>query len=510
MNNYKGKNNRSNKRNNIKRNSKGNNSTNAKDPEMKVRGTDPIKDRTNDPKWYAANPQLMTAAGSYSFSNVLGTKLPITQHSFPGIMTMSWIPTLGTDDPAVIATRNVYSFVRHANSGSANYDAPDLMMYILAVDSAFSYIANLIRLYGVMRLFDQRNKYMPRAIVRSMGINYDSILENLANLNYYINSLVARASVLWIPDTMPFVERHYWLNSNIFCDGASSKAQLYIPLQYSYYKYNPTLTSYGGGLEPKQLPDFANGLTYTQLVNFGEDLFSQLDANNEDFGIMGGDILKAYGKEHLYTISEIPFNYTVMPIYSTEVLSQFHNATTTGILPGNIVQSPNGDIKLEWPTSGTDAGARAYIPSNLMLDFFQSEAPTPEQVMVATRLSTAWQWWNTVESGGTSKYSIVPGHVGTEIVATFIMWYYDGEALRYSSFYTTTPKTKVTPTMVAMLSKFDWAPFVYVSDTDSCAISDTNIIEIIGDVENYTTINSESLRKLHTTATWSEFGIPAM
>lgn len=97
------------------------------------------------------NPQLVKDVASLSFRTPLGSPsgLPSRSNpvgrdrrSIPGIMNLYFVPTIGSstagESSAInIAAKNIYSFVRHENSGRINYDAPDLMLYLLALDSAF-------------------------------------------------------------------------------------------------------------------------------------------------------------------------------------------------------------------------------------------------------------------------------------------------------------------------------------------------------------------------------------
>lgn len=464
-------------------------------------------DRTNDPRWYANNPQLLESAASYSFASVLGGKLPYSAvSSVPGVLALRFVPCFG-DQAATVAARNVYSYVRHANSGKANYDAPDLMMYIMAVDSAFSYISMLQRIYGVLRLYDQRNRYYPDALLKAMGVNAEDLKANMANFNFHINQLVAKASVLWIPNTMPVVERHYWMNANLYTDGESAKAQTYLFTQVSFYKYDPTLTQQGGGLTPLTWLT-GTDKTYADIIKFSESLFAPLDANNEDFGIIGGDILKAYGADKLYKVNEIPFDYTVMPTYSKEVLSQIHNSTASSYGLGKIIQDAEGRIYESTINVDTDPTNLAWLPAQQMFDFFQADNPSPEQVMVATRLKESAPFITSVTVDNKTTWTVTPMARGTERLQAMQLWYVGNDGNLASVIFTSgsvgTFDVGTTRIVLSLYSMFDWAPFLYIRDEND------NASVVIGDVENYTTIGFEGLTKLHTTAVWSEFGIPTM
>lgn len=73
----------------------------------------------------------------------------------PGIMTFMYAPSIGvafsTDSAAInVAAKNIYAYVRFANSGARNYDAPNLMTYLLALDSAYQIYACGVRLYAAL------------------------------------------------------------------------------------------------------------------------------------------------------------------------------------------------------------------------------------------------------------------------------------------------------------------------------------------------------------------------
>nr|AVX53365.1 putative capsid [Marmot picobirnavirus] len=462
------------------------------------------KDASNDVAWYAQNKELLDAAASYSFSNVLGGGTPYTVSNVtPGVMVIKYHAAYN-NIVQTTAARNIYSYVRHANSGASNYDAPDLMMYINAVDQAFSFIAWVRRIYGLARIYDQRNRYYPKAIIQSMGVNFGDIMNNLANLWFYIDQITARASVLWIPDNIPVVERHFWMNSNVYMDGDSAKSQTYLFNPTCFYRYNPTLTEVGGGLEPVTV---GTNLTFVQIQALGNQLLSVL-FEDEDIGIMGGDILKAYGSEHIYTLNPIDASYTVLPTRSDEVLTQIHNCTPVRMDPTNVEQTADGRINtVNMTLQTTQVNSRFYVPHDLTLDFFQAENPTPEQVMVATRLMYGGSFMSSV---GTETM-ITPQYCGTEIAdeARIYGLTTAGDAKSLGAFSGMLDPTAYgdLEAFIAAYTTFDWAPFLYFGTASS---SEGNCSSRVGDVENFTFINKLNLDKLHTTAIYSEYGIPTM
>lgn len=216
----------SNKGSNNRRNGNHNRRSKSNDrPEFK-KTDEKYVDKCNDPMWYAKNPQLLKDAASLAFSNRTGDYMDFgvanssqATGAIPGIMALEWVPSVGTitntdasgtpvldnTDAINCAAKNIYSFVRHANSGASNYDAPDLMMAIVAADSVYSLIAHAIRTYGLMRVWDQKNRYVPEAILRATGITGLGENYSLADFRYDINFCIAKASVIWVPSNLTFI-----------------------------------------------------------------------------------------------------------------------------------------------------------------------------------------------------------------------------------------------------------------------------------------------------------------
>lgn len=318
---------------------------------------------TNNPMWYAHNKQLLDATASFPYSWPVGARLhtddpTIDTSSVPGIMAFYVVPSVGiakdANAPINVAARNIYSYVRHANSGAKNYDSIDLMKYYIAMDSCYSYLSFLQRLYGVVRLSSITNRYYPQALVQAMGVNYDSVYGNLADLNYMINAFAVKIQSMCVPATMSYFIRHAWMYSGYYLDSESDKAQLYMFTPQGFFVYTePESPTAGEKLWPLVYTEFVTkgtapgpGLTYQDLVNFGNTLINPILAS-EDFNIMSGDTLKAFGDNGIIKVDVLATDYTVLPSYDEMVLSQIMNATMLGypVTEGNnryqIVEATN-------------------------------------------------------------------------------------------------------------------------------------------------------------------------
>ena len=115
------------------------------------------KSETNDMSWYNANPELIRDAARIPFTYPLGHTLDLGNTTInsltnvvnlPGIISMDIVHGPGVSDSNVsamnVASRNIYSYVRFANSGHSNYDHQDLMIYLLAMDEAYALLYNAI------------------------------------------------------------------------------------------------------------------------------------------------------------------------------------------------------------------------------------------------------------------------------------------------------------------------------------------------------------------------------
>lgn len=193
-------------------------------------------DKTNDPSWYGTSPELIRDSASIPFSWPVGTSFNVddgyTIDSVPGIMALSVQSGIGgcyTENDAVnVASSAIYTYVRHANSGHSNYDAPDLMMYLLAMSSIYSFITWCQRNLAALNTFDQRNRYIPKGILKANSVDYESLRDNQANFRFWLNTFITKVSSLVVPNVMPIFQRLAFLYANIYIDGPTIKDQLYM------------------------------------------------------------------------------------------------------------------------------------------------------------------------------------------------------------------------------------------------------------------------------------------
>lgn len=494
------------------------------DKPMKKSGTF-SKGACNDVSWYAANAELLKASASYPFSDVVGMQLnDLSDNVFPGVMALEWSPVI--DGDAVNQSANShYSFTVHANSRNYSYDAPDQMMMILAGANVFSAIAAGIRAYGTMRKFNGLNYYTPEALVTAMGFNYSDLKTNLSQAWFDLNEIIARSAQIWIPKDMPIIERWFWMNSNIYTDSQSSKAQFYLYKQIQFYKLSETGSSTGTSLIALNFPASSTsqpGCTWSQYVAFVNSLIDALLAS-QDRGIIFGDLLAAFGADRIYGISSIASNYEVNFSYEPEVLWQIENSVQTNAIPDAVTQI-DGRITSSW--QGSEQSVKLYGLNKPILNFHQTTAPTPEQIMVATRMMALGYQVVTTSTGTPAEYSYKPVVCGTELCLNIRVWKYVRNSstgvlnLSGGTLTQVQPGSTYTATTVMAWASFDWAPILYTVDsgtkksdmvpTTKGSISEYYPNAILADVDMYSTIDWTVVKKMHTTATYSLYGVSTL
>lgn len=475
------------------------------------------KDGLNDPVWWMENPQIAKDAANLSYGNVAGTDIPFytndTKHAVPGIMKMEFIPIIGISKDGNSAVNNasrlLYSWIRHANSGSRNYEQSDLFTYVLAVSNMLTYHGELVRLYGLVQTYSKMNRYIGKALITSLGYDYDDVVKNSATLRYGINALAVRINSFAIPKQIHLFARHLSLVTSIFKDATDVKSQLYYfqPSQlFQWSAFGPDGVA-SSSLEPVMTPTYnaIGTVTVEQALTFGNQLVDSL-AVNEDVGLMSGDILRGCGEGGIYHVGSIPETFVIQPVYDQVMLAQIHNA--------NIARMPNANVSSEktslWVTQNNNniiynpntklrnswAGEYASAFNQQVLD---SGMENPDAVfnMEATRLKF------TVD---TTETATVFKDTGTEIISSCrIYTFANGTLIQEAAMETYLPgHIEATDALLQMVAKapFDWAPIQYVAQGEA-----GYYMSIGGETFNYTFIDDLYLSKVHTAALLSVLNV---
>lgn len=437
---------------------------------------DARKSSPNNWQWYAANEQLLRDTASLPFTWPLGNKISLGEYgldanktSLPGIAAINVAMTYGYADnqnsPINVAARNIYSYVRHANSGHANYDAPDLMIYLAAMDQAYAFLSWIKRLYGIIQTYNEQNRFYPIAMLAANGIEYEGLVSRLSDFRAYINNYAVKIGSLCVPSSMSYMLKHMWLYEGAYLDKPLAKAQTYMFVPADFYYFDraseePLLLAeddepiYGGaGLlrsVTHNIFELTDGdlsgsgpLDFDMIREIGNMIIDPILAS-EDMNIMSGDILKAFTPNGIYQVSGIAETYTVLPAYDSTVLDQIQNLNMMG-----HIQWPEDDIVLYQAASQVepylpngrleskplfkhpygivgeaDSGANAWLVKRFLT--LENDNPTPAQVMEATRMSNI----ATSFDGETDTFLVET--LGSEVATTMRLWYFSVDAGGYS------------------------------------------------------------------------------
>lgn len=329
--------------------------------------------KANDWRWYAFNEQLLKDSASFAYSWPVGAKLStgvptIDAKSVPGIMAFKTVPSFGqsVDGTSAIntAARNIYSYVRHANAGHTNYDAPDLMLYLMAMDSIDSFISYMKRIYGVLNLYTYENRYYPDALLMAMGVDPADFRKHIADFRAFINMFIVRVGSMCVPNTMSYNARHMWMYDNIYVDSDTAKAQTYFYTPDGFYFYQ--LDSTGKGmLKFTTLVADDDLLTVDELEGYGLGMINPI-LTSEDMNIMSGDILKAFSDGGVIKRSGVTETYQCFPVYNEEVMSQFENITmmTPYLADTGTTQQTYSPNLYQVIAEGAPEGAEGYLYFN--------------------------------------------------------------------------------------------------------------------------------------------------
>lgn len=359
-------------------------------------------DLVNDPSWYSVYPELVDSTSRISTGYPIGVNYPmdgLSDNAWKFInnfhtMRLSYVHGVGLTendrDPVNLAATKLYSYVRHANSGHSNYERTDLMLYFLSVIEAYNLIGNAMRAYGLINMYNNMNRAMPKHVMNAIGWDYEDLVDKAPVLRTRINNAIARINSLYVPTELNVAKRWWWLNTTLFTDSAGPKAMIYACVPKIYRTWEEMNSKGGGYLKTHTLDD---PLTVSSWGHAIDAVLNHL-LDSEDIGIMSGDILKAFG-DRVFTMSMLDENYTTPFVYSEEVLMQINNTTIISwpVEGWDITQDVNSNLNtgLRYkPTiniSNNLEVGKLYVQALLSTPVmsFPMENPDNNTVMVASR-----------------------------------------------------------------------------------------------------------------------------
>jgi hypothetical protein len=531
----------------------------------------------NDVRWYSKNPQLLKDSCNVPFSYMMGNKVtipgnsgssdPIFNKPLPGVMAFPVAPLPGnpqeTNSPVNIAARAIYGYVRHANSGSKVYDIPDLMLYLLGIDSLYMLFSYLKRIYGIVSYYSTKNRYTGRAMLTAMGVNYDSILQNLADFRQFLNTFALKIGALVVPKEMTYFMRHMWMMENVYRDADHEKSQFYMYVPEYFYIYRETGSPQGNYLATTGWLGYhrlkaSTDVGLKDFIDLMEMANEMIDAmmGSEDCGIMSGDIQKAYGDANVWKLSATVEDYQCVPTFNQEVLTQFHNVETltngtdgssytfnTFLPTQTAVHSIRNKVPVTFGQVTQSIQGIGLIPTLVLNNVYSETVPcsfegpnqvhlldvpytdaTPENVMVASRCQ-----FNKYSTRNNNEWTRVLTDAGSEVITRLEIWMYDWSSgtpelrVRFTgtdwlyaidrsgSFTNYAPDAVMDLTI---MERWDYHPIIKFdtihldTSTTPSTFTGAELSVFSGDLDNYTIISADVLRRINEVALLSQFDTP--
>lgn len=482
--------------------------------------------KSNPIEFYNKYTQFAQDASRIPFALPLGAPYTVktqsnsTQHVIPGVMRLSFAPTVGisnsNESPMNRSSINYYAGLRSRQKAFGDYDHQDVTMMLLAIDSACMFHALGRRLYGIMRDMTPVNEYYPRVLVAAHNLVFSQTQKELQDFRAWLNEFALRIEQYTLPDDIALIKRHQWMCEGLYTDSESSRAQTYLFVPTGFWRYNNTVTT-GSQLEWVQFskPDSANvQLTVEQFEAIGDSLINAI-SNEADFALISGDLTAYYEGSPTLKLPYVTEDYTILPSYDKVVLSQIENAMIVGDWAADytpvISQNPavNGGAILFSPIT---KGA----PYNHVLSTYMNmrmESPSSDEVMEATRLMVDWEENDVIEPE--IKVTFTLKAIASEILQWIDVYRYNPANLNAAQHISITDNTRYfdqgdTEAQEAnlieeliLLNKFDWAPQVHYFHLDAI-----NTILYLGsswDTDNFTPIDAKYLSTIHSAALYSLF-----
>nr|AVA30673.1 capsid protein [Picobirnavirus sp.]AVD96991.1 capsid protein [Picobirnavirus sp.] len=507
-------------RNRNGKSSSGNNSiTERSGSLLNVTDSSLVRDSANlNYSFLPGSPLLSQYDAAFSAGNMYGPS------SVPGLMLFKLTPNIGVTnkvtDPINLSAMQIYRKVRSVNSGAKNYDANNLMIYLMSMDSIYSYHAWMLRIYGVASLYTSKNYYYPDMLVTAMGVDPDDLRSNSLKLKRYIELYAKRANTICVPAVFPIIMEHAALYSNVYTDAKSILSQNYMFCPEKLYRYIEnasagekfgtlrlynTIGSYGDN-------PVKGGWKIDDIIEYGDTLLEDA-LSSEDFAIMSGDVQKAYETNLLTLPSDIDDNYTVEIVYDEDVLLAIHNADVqSGFSASEIAADPTSDrITQTLSCSITKSSMESALGDTVDLNTkriydMHKENPTAMDNLVASRFKCILNPTPTVTPAA-NVYTVKA--CGPDVITHVLVFYFSSRGMELATvpmnmkaFTDDSISNEAAIRYISLTQYFDMAPIMhahnYITVTGTSTYDPANQVgqDIIGDIYNPTLVDSTTIENM--------------
>lgn len=501
--------------------SKGKNDKNERRT-MDTTGSNEFK--SNPIEWYNKYPHLLESVGRIPFPYRPGIPLPIGYNNtnskvykmqIPSVMKITYAPTIGKSNdnqsPISQVAKELYGRVRAAFSSELVVDAPDLVMYLLALDSIFSNIAFLKRVYRIVNSYTPENYDIPDMLLSACGFTTAQIKD--LRINWIqgwslINSLILMTRKFKCPAVMDVFNRHYWMNDNVYTDAPSINSQMYIFVPSVFYTFEEVASENGTSLSVSEFKDDFIG-SWTDMYSAVLGQIEALAASSDAYTI-SGYLKRAFDGVGDFVIDEIEQMPAFTPTYDAVVLMQIENSRTLPVTHTTleITQDVTTNAILCNPRIMTSGAINlGYYGTHELLNL-RTDNPQVPEVIEATRLMPVMS--NPFTMGEVQGVRDV--FSATEIPEFYTMYArgLTGSVVESMSF-NTYGFILTTPTQgnqlnqfifwMGQMSKFDWHPLIFINPYPN----NQDGVASYWDYYNVTSVDQASVINMHRVCLYSEF-----
>lgn len=496
-----------------------------------------IKEARNDPHWYAISEQIARDVASLPYNVMSGVGFDQLVRSLvvstTGSMTrnttttrwremstfvVKYIRTPGyatqKSDGINMASLLLYTAIRRRNSGARNYEAADVMMYVLAMREIYSLAAKIRKCIGLAGRYALENHYIPDMLLQAENVDASDLRQNLASYRGRFNLLVKKINAFAVPKFFKAFDRAVYLESNVFMDSTSIRGQFYCINTDYYGSFSATASENGSSIQFTRIVTDSMTLTLGEWMDKLESMIDNMFLD-DDINTMSGDILKAFDSpEKLYAFNEVGENFVLEFVFDQNILQQIENSyciyqSTTNaqsmeIAEINYLQSKqviNYTPSLKMKTASS--GQKTFVQYDKLLFNSHKDNPDYWDNLEWSRLISTVNFEAAALSDNDSMIRFPIQNFGLEITLYYKLYSYasNGQTEIKVLFNTLNEAIPNDIIVSVFAEQFDWHPIVYTY----APVSPTVVNAVGSDLKKYTAVSISTIKLMHETAVTATF-----
>lgn len=489
-------------------------------------GSKPDKDKNNeanknkdasmyqDPFWYAKDDIAVKDMASFPWLEIVGSRIPgTTRDTIPAMLRMGYRHALTTNadisanllnDSGNYITRSsraFYNYVVQGFSASVPFEAPDLTMAEIAAASLRAKMLEGRRAYTVLSYYLMTNKYYAKGIMNALGFDYDNFVQNKAEFRTQYNLRVSAINqTLVIPQKFFLSDRWDFIASYLFTDTTSpSYSSMLAYVNEATLEFNATEAKYGSCLKWKT----HTPTTLYTVNSFFAEIDALLDAlNDDDIRSMFAAMLRVYNEGDLKKMEAITEESPELPLFKNDIINAaVHNMHWLPTVTSDRYAFTPGAMMLESGTDRYDIPVYQDASGNILccntITTSNSVGKSGSDDIIIDIYDTMVDPGNVLDI--TATMQVVKDISATKYVFARCELY--THLYVYGDFETAGGATPVLNAVDPSWNGTTYWPVIGLTHVDSFPllpyVSGSTIYGYLGEIDRYTSIKADVLRKLH-------------